>query len=309
MTDFFNYAQLIIGPAGSGKSTYCKIIQSHALTNKRTIKVINLDPAAENISYNCYIDIRDLINVEDVMEKKNIGPNGALVYCMDYINLKFNWLEDKINELGENTYFLIDCPGQLELYSHYNVMCKIIDKLKKIGVNVMSVFCLDSTFTTEYSKFISGTTLALASMIQLNIPHLNVLTKADLINNEEALESLRDIDVKDLLIKEKSLQNINNKNSDKDSFFELNKVLVDLLDNFSLVQLVPLNVLDEESINEILYLCDNNLQYFENQEPREDYYDNAEKILEDNQEYSMDNNELYSNEYTNKDYKYSKDIF
>ncbi len=44
--EFFNYAQLVIGPAGSGKSSYCKIIQDHAIVMKRNLKVINLDPAA-----------------------------------------------------------------------------------------------------------------------------------------------------------------------------------------------------------------------------------------------------------------------
>lgn len=30
-------------------------------------------------------DIRDLISVEDVMEELGYGPNGGLVYCMEYV--------------------------------------------------------------------------------------------------------------------------------------------------------------------------------------------------------------------------------
>lgn len=143
MAEFLNYAQLVIGPAGSGKSTYCKIIQQHAFNTKRSIKVINLDPAAENISYQCDIDIRDLISVEEVMEKKKLGPNGSLVFCMEYLYTKISWLEDKINDCGDNQYYLIDCPGQLELFSHYTIMNQIISRLKGLGINVMSVFCLE----------------------------------------------------------------------------------------------------------------------------------------------------------------------
>ena len=44
---FTNFGQMILGPAGSGKSTYCKILQEHATSLKREIVVINLDPAAE----------------------------------------------------------------------------------------------------------------------------------------------------------------------------------------------------------------------------------------------------------------------
>ena len=118
MVEFLNYAQLVIGPAGSGKSTYCKAIQSHAVSLKRTMRVINLDPAAENFEYDCDIDIRELISVEEVMQKKKLGPNGALIYCMDYMLTKFDWLEDQVNSYGDNNYFLIDCPGQLELFAH-----------------------------------------------------------------------------------------------------------------------------------------------------------------------------------------------
>lgn len=45
------YAQFIIGPAGSGKSTYCKTIQDHATNDNRVIEIVNLDPAAEVFGY------------------------------------------------------------------------------------------------------------------------------------------------------------------------------------------------------------------------------------------------------------------
>jgi hypothetical protein len=59
---------------------------------KRNILVINLDPAAESFKYRCDIDIRDLITLEDVMEEMHLGPNGGLVYCMEYLILNIEWL-------------------------------------------------------------------------------------------------------------------------------------------------------------------------------------------------------------------------
>ena len=129
--EYLNYAQLIIGPAGSGKSTYCKIIQDHAYNNKRIIKVINLDPAAEKFKYKCDLDIRELININDVMNKQKLGPNGALLYCMEYLYDHIDFLDDYFNNNGDNMYYLIDCPGQLELYSHSDIMKKITNYLKK----------------------------------------------------------------------------------------------------------------------------------------------------------------------------------
>ena len=125
---YTNFGQMILGPAGSGKSTYCKILQEHAESLKPEIVVINLDQAAESFKYKCDIDIRELITVVDVMLKKKLGPNGALVYCMEYLLDHIDWLEEQIESFVENSYFLFDCPGQLELYSHYDIMTNIINK-------------------------------------------------------------------------------------------------------------------------------------------------------------------------------------
>ena len=82
VTERMRFAQLVMGPAGSGKSTYCTALAAHAqvrtetvyfvpLENypkfvqdaKRTISVVNLDPAAEFFNYQPLADIRDLIQV------------------------------------------------------------------------------------------------------------------------------------------------------------------------------------------------------------------------------------------------------
>ena len=72
--------QLVMGPAGSGKSTYCKYISEYLTDIHRRPYMVNLDPAIEDNYYDIDIDVRDLITVEDVMEELNYGPNGALVY-------------------------------------------------------------------------------------------------------------------------------------------------------------------------------------------------------------------------------------
>ena len=270
--EYLNYAQLIIGPAGSGKSTYCKIIQDHAYNNKRIIKVINLDPAAEIFKYKCDLDIRELININDVMNKQKLGPNGALLYCMEYLYDHIEFLDDYFNNNGDNIYYLIDCPGQLELYSHSDIMKKITNYLKKNGFSIVSIFCLDCTFLQEQSKFISGNVLSLATMIQMELPHLTIMTKCDLISKTKLYNKIEDgIETGDLI---KELSPMMGKKMSK-----LNNVLINFVENYSLVQFNTLNLNDEESISAVLYNADNVLQYFESQEPREDVFDNAEKDL------------------------------
>ena len=269
---FTNFGQIVLGPAGSGKSTYCKIMQDHAESLKREIVVINLDPAAESFKYNCDIDIRELITVIDVMLKKKLGPNGALVYCMEYLLKNMDWLEEQIESFAQNSYFLFDCPGQLELYSHYDIMTNIITSLKRRGFSLCSVFCLDCTFLQEQSKFISGNLISLATMIQVSLPHLTVLTKCDLISKTNIYKEIEEGMSPEDLVGE--LTPFYGKKIDK-----LNELMTNFVKNFSLVSLKTLNPNDEESINSVLYEADMILQYYDTKEPREEDYINAEKNM------------------------------
>ncbi len=270
--EYVNYGQMILGPAGSGKSTYCKIIQDHAEILKREIVVVNLDPAAELFNYKCDIDIRELITVSDVMLKKKLGPNGSLVYCMEYLLDHMSWLEEQIETFAEDCYFLFDCPGQLELYSHYDIMTSIIKQLKRRGFSLCSIFCLDCTFLQEQSKFISGNLLSLATMIQVSLPHLTVLTKCDLISKTNMYKEIEEGMTPEDLVEE--LTPFYGKKIDK-----LNELMINFVKNFSLVGLKTLNPNDEESINAVLYEADMIIQYYDSQEPRESDIVNAEKNL------------------------------
>lgn len=49
--------QLVVGPAGSGKSTYCNAIKELCADQHRRAYLINLDPAAEDLPYECDIGI------------------------------------------------------------------------------------------------------------------------------------------------------------------------------------------------------------------------------------------------------------
>ena len=46
------HAQVVIGGAGAGKSTFCKTVAEWCSVSKRPVHVVNLDPAAESFGYN-----------------------------------------------------------------------------------------------------------------------------------------------------------------------------------------------------------------------------------------------------------------
>ena len=86
------FQQVLVGPSGSGKSTYCVEMQKYFETRGRRAYVINLDPAVDTMDYEADIDLRELISVDDVMEELEYGPNGALVFCLEYLTSNMDWL-------------------------------------------------------------------------------------------------------------------------------------------------------------------------------------------------------------------------
>ena len=145
-----------MGPAGSGKSTYCQIMQLHAETLGKTIKVLNLDPAAEKILYKCDLDIRELITLDDVMDETDLGPNGGLVMALEYLLEHPEWLEEALDQFSDEDYIIVDCPGQIELYTHMTVMRDFVKIMQSLGYNVCGVYAIDCTFLSDASKFISA---------------------------------------------------------------------------------------------------------------------------------------------------------
>ena len=86
-------------------------------------------------------------------------------------------------------------PGQIELYTHVPIMKQVIEKMGTWGYTsrICSVFIVDATFVCDAPKFISGSLLSLSAMIALELPHVNVLTKCDLMD-EERVEKVLDVD-------------------------------------------------------------------------------------------------------------------
>lgn len=133
-------------------------------TNKRVFKVVNLDPAAEIFKYRCDLDIRDFISLDDVQELMNFGPNGGLVYCMEYLIEHLDEFMQELTEFADDSFILFDCPGQIELYSHLNVMTRLSKAIQGAGYNMCSMYCADGTFINEPSKYLAACLTSLATM-------------------------------------------------------------------------------------------------------------------------------------------------
>lgn len=90
------YGQVVLGPPGAGKTTYCHALQLYFKAVGRPHCLINLDPANEQAPFEWDIDIKDLIQLEDVMDEMKLGPNGGLLFCMDFLLENLEWLKSRI---------------------------------------------------------------------------------------------------------------------------------------------------------------------------------------------------------------------
>ncbi|NWZ51344.1 GPN-loop GTPase 2 isoform X2 [Haliaeetus albicilla] len=247
------FGQVVIGPPGSGKTTYCHGMQEFMGRIGRKVTVVNLDPANEAMPYQCAVDIAELITLPDVMENLKLGPNGGLIYCMEYLEANFDWLQEKLAAFRGH-YYLFDCPGQVELYTHHDALKNVFAQLAKWNFRLAAVHLVDSHYCTDPGKFISVLCTSLSTMLHVELPHVNVLSKMDLIEQYGKLAFNLDYytEVLDLSYLVDHLAS--------DPFFRnyrrLNEKLVEVIEDYSLVSFVPLNVQDKESMRQVMQAVD-----------------------------------------------------
>lgn len=112
-----------------------------------------------------------------------------------------DWLHEQLCGGGDDAdvenepdddYILFDMPGQIELYTHLEMGRKLVDLLTAWNFRVCSVYIMDSQFMLDGAKFLSGTMAALSVMTNIEMPHVNVLSKMDLLSkaSKSQLEQL-----------------------------------------------------------------------------------------------------------------------
>mmetsp|Transcript_13196 Transcript_13196/g.30442 ORF Transcript_13196/g.30442 Transcript_13196/m.30442 type:complete len:402 (-) Transcript_13196:3140-4345(-) len=217
------YGQVVAGPPGSGKTTYCTGMQEYLRLLGRNAWVINLDPAnevpsktkkarnnhggdktekatandnaetkAENendLPYDVVLDVcKSVVNLSSVMKQLGLGPNGGLLYCMEYLEVHcdevIDMITEEIQDKGEDAYLIFDLPGQIELYTHGTSVPRMLSKLvKTLDLRLVAVQLIDAHYCTEPANFLSAALLGTTIMLKLELPTVSVLSKVDLLVN------------------------------------------------------------------------------------------------------------------------------
>uniref|UniRef100_A0AC34R602 GPN-loop GTPase 2 n=1 Tax=Panagrolaimus sp. JU765 TaxID=591449 RepID=A0AC34R602_9BILA len=261
------YGQLVIGAPGAGKSTYCAGLVDMLTQMGRPLIVMNLDPANDVVPFKCHIDIKELITVEDAMKYHNLGPNGALRYCMKTLITNVDWLMYKVKKLDKEGYLIIDMPGQLELYNSDDSITRLIEQFGKWNWRVCAVHLSDAVFISDAGKFVSLILAALSIMINLEVPQVNVLTKADLIDPKKLPY---DFSFFQELPDTKYLANLLDDHPFMLKYKDLTSKLCDVIDDYGLVGFHPLSVKSQELMRKLLKLADtaNGLEFTDSEDIR-----------------------------------------
>lgn len=221
------------------------------------------------------------------MDELKFGPNGGLIYALEwvlcfenmnefkltlslerYLVNNMDWLEDELSDFDDD-YLIIDCPGQIELYTHIPVMRDLVQAMTRLDYRICAVYLLDAQFMDDPPKFFSGVMTAMSAMVQLEVPHINILSKMDLVEGDGKDGGARSRRVERFLETDPSLllEDLNSTTSPK--FAALNEALLRLIDEFNLVSFIPLNITDEDSVAVTLQHIDHAMQYGEDIEPKE----------------------------------------
>jgi len=277
---------LVMGPAGAGKTTFCTALIQHLQHSRRSCFYVNLDPAATDFAYQPDLDIRDLISLEDVMEEMSLGPNGGLIFCFEFLLQNLDFLAAAIDPLSEEYLILFDLPGQIELYTHIPLLPELVKYLSRMGPLNISLCCaylLEATFVVDKAKFFAGTLSAMSAMVMMELPHVNILSKMDLVKDQVPKKELkRFVDPDANLLDDEDTgrgtaqHTVDLRNPQEidqimtgGSFKQLNQAVARLIDDFSMVSFLQLDVNDEDSVGDILSYIDDAIQYHEAQEPRD----------------------------------------
>lgn len=170
------------GTAGSGKTALTNAFLEWVKLQGYDAIAVNLDPGAEFVPYPAELDIRDYISLTEIMGKYSLGPNGAQIVACDMIALKINEIKNELSDY-DTDFILIDTPGQLELFTFRNSSRVIVEALD--DNNSFITFLFDPALCKNASDFVSLLLLSLSVSFRFSIPLVNVLTKTDMISEQE----------------------------------------------------------------------------------------------------------------------------
>lgn len=202
---------IVIGMAGSGKTTFTSSLQAHQERRKDSEEgqqqqqqqegatpaapyFVNLDPAVTQLNYSPNVDIRDTIDYQRLMEEYNLGPNGGILTALNLFTTKFDQvlgiLERRSNDVD---HIVIDTPGQIEIFT-WSASGTIITDALATAMPTVVAYVIDTPRTLAPATFMSNMLYACSIMYKTKLPFILVFNKTDVQSYQFAKEWMGDFE-------------------------------------------------------------------------------------------------------------------
>ncbi|XP_030800673.1 GPN-loop GTPase 1 [Camarhynchus parvulus] len=185
---------LVLGMAGSGKTTFVQRLAAHLHGQRCPPYVINLDPAVHSLPFPANIDIRDTVKYKEVMKQYGLGPNGGIVTSLNLFATRFDQVM-KFIEKRQNAskYVIIDTPGQIEVFT-WSASGTIITEALASSFPSVVVYVMDTSRSTNPITFMSNMLYACSILYKTKLPFIVVMNKTDIIDHSFAVEWMQDFE-------------------------------------------------------------------------------------------------------------------
>jgi GTPase SAR1 family protein len=150
--------------------------------SKQDVAVVNLDPGVLKLPYSPDVDVRNYVDVGNIMEKYGLGPNGALILAADLIADEIDNIARDI-EAVDADLVLVDTPGQMELFAFRASGPYIVNELTKDPKAIIYLF--DAVFSINPLNYVSNMFLSAAVYNRFFQPQIHLLSKCDLLPEAE----------------------------------------------------------------------------------------------------------------------------
>ena len=216
---------IVVGMAGSGKTSLMRQLHGHAAVAKKRVYSLNLDPAVlDEGSFEANIDVRDTVKYKEVMQTYKLGPNGAIMTSLNLFAAQFDQAvafiekragikrggmapkakaaaasssgdsnaDDAASEEGLD-YVFVDTPGQIEVFTWSASGTIITDTLASTLPTVLC-YVVDTPRTTSPITFMSNMMYACSIMYKTRLPFIVVFNKIDVVSHEFAQDWMTDFE-------------------------------------------------------------------------------------------------------------------
>ena len=172
----------VMGFAGAGKTTFVGNFSMYLEQRGYSVARVNLDPGVRTLPYNPDYDVRNVVTLEEIMDRESLGPNGGLLRSIEYIVDHIDVVTRNIWELGDSVdWILIDTTGQLELFAFRDLGEKMVQELGRMPS--IGLFLFDATTISAPSGMVIAQLVAMAVQLKLSMDVVTVINKVDIADD------------------------------------------------------------------------------------------------------------------------------